>query len=158
MKSVHIDQIPWKQNRSPKGAYEVFQKHISVALGGKKDIGTWGGGYPFDLAMVRVPMGCKNWPVHRHSAQWELYYILEGNGRYFDGEDWHEIHGGNAILAPPGENHQIENSGAGDLTYLVIADMPQSDNAVYSATGLIFVKPQRILVQEVAPNYYDGQE
>ena len=107
---------------------------------------------------MRVPAGCKNWPVHRHSAQWELYYILEGNGRYFDGENWNEIKSGDAILSIPGESHQIENSGQTDLVYLVVADMPMSDSAFYPTTNLTFVKPEWKLFGEASANYYDGHE
>jgi uncharacterized cupin superfamily protein len=158
MKSVHIQQIPEEKRKSPKGVYHLFQKNISLALGGKKDIGLWDGGHPFDLASVRVPAGYKNWPVHRHSAQWELYYILEGEGRYFDGENWNEIRAGQIILSPPEENHQIENSSVQDLVYLVIADMPQTDKTSYPATGRAFIKPERKFLDGISANYYDGHE
>lgn len=158
MKSIHIEQISEEERKSPKGVYHLFQKNISIALGSKKDIGLWDGGHPFDLAWVRVLAGCKNWPVHRHSAQWELYYFLEGSGRYFDGASWNEIHVGDAILSPPDENHQIENSGTRDLVYLVIADMPQADRTSYPATERIFIKPERKFLDGISTNYYDGHE
>jgi uncharacterized cupin superfamily protein len=159
MKSVHIETVPEEERQSPKGAYHLFQKNISLALGGKKDIGPWGGGHPFDLAQVRVPAGSKNWPIHRHSAQWELYYFLQGEGRYFDSETWHDVHAGHAVLSPPGENHQIENSGDRDLVYLVLADMPPVDSASYPATGLTFLKPERKAFRETPlDNYYEGHE
>jgi uncharacterized cupin superfamily protein len=158
MKAIHLDDVSSREVKSPKGVFQLFQKDISLALGGKKDIGPWGGGHPFDLALVRVPPGRKNWPVHLHTAQWEVYYILEGAGRYFDGTQWHDIRAGHTIMAPPGEAHQLENSGSGDLAYLVIADMPGADSAFYPATGLTSVKPQRKLMQESAANYYDGHE
>lgn len=158
MKSVHIQQIPEEERKSPKGVYHLFQKNISLALGSKKDVGLWGGGHPFDLASVRVPAGCKNWPVHRHSAQWELYYFLEGEGRYFDGINWIEIRAGQIVVSPPEENHQIENSGTQDLVYLVIADMPQADRTSYPATGRTFVKPERKFADGLSAEYYDGHE
>ena len=158
MKPIHIDEITEQERKSPKGVFNVFQKHISLALGGKQDIGTWGGGHPFDLARVRVPAGAKNWPVHRHTTQWELYYVLEGKGRYFDGNQWQEIGAGHAVLAPPEENHQIENTGTSDLIFLVVADMPQADIIMYPNTDRILIKPQRKLLKEIPPNYFEGHE
>jgi uncharacterized cupin superfamily protein len=158
MKSISVTEISEAERKSPKGVYRLFQKDISLALGNKKHIKPQDIGHPFDLAHVRVPAGCKNWPVHRHSAQWELYYILEGSGRYFDGGSWNEIKSGDAILSIPGESHQIENSGASDLVYLVIADMPLTDSVFYPTTKLTFVKPEWKLFSESSANYYDGHE
>ena len=158
MKSINIQQIAEMERKSPKGVYCVFQKDISITLGNKKRVTPQDSGHPFDLAWVRVPAGFKNWPVHRHSMQWELYYILEGLGRYFDGENWHEVKAGGSILALPGESHQIENSGAMDLVYLVIANMLVADSVFYPATGLTFVKPEWKLFSESSANYYDGHE
>jgi uncharacterized cupin superfamily protein len=158
MNAIHLDQVPWKDLKSPKGTFQLMGKDVSLALGGKKDIGLWGGGHPFDLALVRIPPGAKNWPVHQHAAQWEMYHLLEGAGKYFDGTDWHEVRAGHTIMTAPGEAHQIENLGSVDLVYLVIADMPAADNTFYPTTGLINIKPQRKLMQASSANYYDGHE
>ena len=135
-----------------------MQRNISLALGGKKDVGPCSGGHPFDLAQVRVPGECKNWPLHRHSAQWELYLRAGRGGTIFDGETWQDIRPGSAVLAKPGENHQIENSSAADLVYLVVADMPSADQTTYPATMRVFIKPERKLMGEVPDAYYDGHE
>ncbi|HTR41777.1 MAG TPA: cupin domain-containing protein [Pseudomonadales bacterium] len=158
MKSINVAEIKEAERKSPQGKYCLFQKDISIALGNKKRITPQDAGHPFDLAWVRVPAGCKNWPVHRHSAQWELYYILEGEGRYFDGENWSDIKVGGAILSMPGESHQMENPGTVDLVYLVMADMPVADTTFYPATGLTFVKPEWKLFSESSAGYYDGHE
>jgi mannose-6-phosphate isomerase-like protein (cupin superfamily) len=158
MNVINVADIQETERRSPKGNYCVMQKDISIALGNKKHIKPQDVGHPFDLARVRVPAGCKNWPVHRHSAQWELYYFLEGSGRYYSGENWKEIKQGDAVLSVPGESHQIENPGPNDLVYLVIADMPMADSVFYPATGLTFMKPEWKLFSESAANYYDGHE
>jgi len=158
MKTIRLQEVPAEERSSPKGLYHLFQKNLSLVLGGKKDAGPAAGGHPFDVAWVSVPVGCKNWPVHRHSAQWEFYFVLAGNGRYFDGTEWNEIRAGQAVLTAPGEEHQIENRGTGDLVYLVIADMPVADVIAYPATGLAFVKPERQFVRPTSVNYYDGHE
>ncbi len=70
---------------SPKATYEVFRKHMSLALGGIKNIGDWGGGHPFDIELARIPPGKKGYPYHSHAAQTEYYAILNGSGMIIDG-------------------------------------------------------------------------
>lgn len=158
MNSVHMNDIQEVKRDSPRGGYCVFQKDISIALGNKKFITPQDAAHPFDLARIRIPAGCRNWPLHRHSAQWEMYYFLEGEGRYFDGTEWNAIRAGSAVLSIPGEAHQIENPGPGDLVYLVISDMPVADTVFYPTTGLTFVKPEWKLFAESPAGYYDGHE
>jgi hypothetical protein len=55
MRKVNISQVSEAAQHSPKGTFSVFRKHISLALGGLKDVGLFGGGHPFDLELVRVP-------------------------------------------------------------------------------------------------------
>jgi uncharacterized cupin superfamily protein len=158
MKFINIADVAEVEQKSPQGSYGLWQKDISLALGNRKHVTPFERGHPFDLAQVRVPAGAKNWPVHRHSAPWELYYVLAGAGRYFNGHSWNEIQTGDVILSLPGESHQLENSGQTDLIYLVITDMPLADSVFYPVTGLTFVKPEWKLFTEADANYYDGHE
>src|SRR5215510_12914873 len=68
MRKINISQVSEAAQHSPKGTFAVFRKHISIALGGLKDVGVFGGGHPFDLELVRVPSGRAAWPLHSHSA------------------------------------------------------------------------------------------
>lgn len=155
---IHLADIPWEERRSPKGRYHLFQRAISLALGGKKDVGTWGGGHPFDVAQVRIPAGATDWPLHAHAAQWELYGVQEGNGWLHLGDQRVEIGAGDWFLAKPQEAHQIENPGPGDLLFLVIANHPEADVVSYPRSGKLFLKPQRTFVTESPLSYYEGEE
>ncbi|VVM06014.1 hypothetical protein MAMC_00918 [Methylacidimicrobium cyclopophantes] len=154
----NLDEIPWQERRSPKGRYHLFQKEISLALGGKKDVGRWGGGHPFDVTLVRIPPGAVNWPLHAHAAQWELYGVQEGNGRVRMGEERWEVVSGDWFLAKPQEAHQIENPGPGDLLLLVVSNHPEADVTFYPTSGKFFLKPERKIVRESPLSYYDGEE
>lgn len=154
----NLAEIPWQERRSPKGRYHLFQKEISLALGGKKDLGSWGGGHPFDVALVRIPPGAVNWPLHVHAAQWELYGVQEGNGWVKMGEERMGIVSGDWFLAKPREAHQIENPGPGDLLLLVVANNPEADVTFYPVSGKFHIKPQRKIVEESSLSYYDGEE
>ena len=54
MRTINLSEVPIEHQRSPQGAYELQRQHISLALGGAKDAGPWGGGHPFDIELVSV--------------------------------------------------------------------------------------------------------
>ena len=57
---------------------------------------------------------------HPHTADEEVYYIVEGRGlMQVDGEE-QEVGPGDAVLTPPGSHHSLRNTGQGVLKVLVI--------------------------------------
>jgi uncharacterized cupin superfamily protein len=158
VKKANENQIESVEVKSPKGKYHLFRRHISLVIGGSKDTGVWGGGHPFDLELARIPPGKTNWPYHSHSAQWELYIVLKGRGIARAPEGEVEIGPGDSFIHPPGEPHQIRNTGAEDLLYYVIADNPQSDVSTYPDSGKWNIKPQRKTFEMTEVDYYKGEE
>lgn len=158
MKKINISQIAEAAQRSPKGTFSVLRKHISLALGGLKDTGVSGGGHPFDLEMVRVPRGCAAWPLHSHSAQWELYIIISGSGEVRTPSGIRVVGGGDVFIHPPDEAHQLRNIGSDDLVYYVIADHAAADVIYYPDSDKWFTKPQRKSFRMQEVDYYDGEE
>lgn len=75
MKIIHQSDVPTEHRISPKGSFELHRQHISLALGGIKDVGPWGGGHPFDVELTRIPAGKRGYPYHSHAAQTEQYVI-----------------------------------------------------------------------------------
>lgn len=69
------------------------------------------------LAEARVPVGAATTP-HYHPETEEIYYILEGRGRLQIGRDLRDVGPGDAIAIPPGEVHQISNTGERPLKFL----------------------------------------
>jgi hypothetical protein len=37
--------------------------------------------HPFDVEILRIPPGSTPYPFHSHSAQWEFYHLIQGNGK-----------------------------------------------------------------------------
>lgn len=158
MTRVNADEIPWTSQNSPKGKYGVARGPLTIAAGGQKDTGTWGGGHPFDLEIHRVPPGKSNFPLHAHSAQWEAYYILSGTGQMRTGKGKEAVKAGDYLVFPPGEAHQLINTGSEDLTFLVIADNPQADIIHYPDSGKWMLKPQRKVFEMAEVDYFKGEE
>lgn len=136
----------------------MARRSLSQAAGGQKDIGTWGGGHPFDLEIHRVPPGKINFPLHQHSAQWEAYYILTGSGKVRTQAGKEPIQAGDYLVFAPGEAHQLINNGSEDLTFLVVADQPQADVIHYPESGKWMIKPQRNVFEMQEADYFKGEE
>lgn len=159
MKKINIADVPSEQRRSPKGSYELSRQHVSLALGGKKDLGPWGGGHPFDIELTTLPPGKKNYPLHSHAAQTEHYIILSGSGIFHgDGEAQLTVVAGDHLICLPGESHQLENTGSDNLVYYVIADHHPADITTYPHTGKRQLKPEYRVVDVSDVNYYRDEE
>lgn len=57
---------------------------------------------------------------HVHKVQEQVYHILEGEALMEIGDEKRVVRKHDVIFLPPGVWHSIQNSGLGDLTFLVI--------------------------------------
>ena len=87
-----------------------------------------------------------------------MFIILSGHGVVRTPEGEQEIGPGDCFIHPPGESHQIQNTGAEDLVFYVIADNPIADVSYYPDTDKWFIKPQRKGFKMVEVEYYEGEE
>lgn len=160
MKKQNLEHTDAEERVSPLGHFHLWQKNLSLALGGIKDKGLGQGGHPFDVCEVRIPAGKSNWPLHAHSAQWEFYLIKSGRGKVIKSDGETEVGSGDYFVCPPGEAHQVSNSFEEELVMLVIADNPGSDMIRYPNTENFFLKPSRsmfsVLGEKREP--YEGEE
>ena len=76
MHRIRISDLPWVEQHSPTKKFHSFCRNLSLALGGVRNAGTWGGGHPFDLQIRRLPPGAAVCPFHSHLAQWEMFVVL----------------------------------------------------------------------------------
>ncbi len=69
------------------------------------------------LAEARLPPGART-TAHYHPRTEEIYYILTGQGRMQIGDEIQTVGPGDAIAIPPGQVHQITNTGQETLLFL----------------------------------------
>lgn len=159
MKKINLADVSVEHRCSPKGKFELQRQHISLELGGVKDVGPWGGGHPFDIELASLPPGKVNFPLHAHASQTEHYIILSGSGLLRDGQDCEErLVAGDHLICHPGDAHQIENDGTVPLTYYVIADHHPTEVAIYPKTGKRYLRPEYRVVRVEDVDYYEGEE
>src|SRR5262245_56219320 len=69
------------------------------------------------LAEARLPPGASTTP-HYHPQTEEIYYILDGEGMMCLADENRSVRIGDAIAIPPGQIHQITNTGRTTLRFL----------------------------------------
>jgi len=159
MNKINIADVSVEHRVSPQGRFELHRQHVSLALGGIKDRGPWGGGHPFDIELTKIPAGKRNFPMHSHAAQTEFYIILSGTGLLHQqtGEPL-PLRAGDHLMCHPGDAHQIENTGIEILTYYVITDHHPADVGTYTRTGKRWLHPERRVVTVEDAEYYAEEE
>jgi uncharacterized cupin superfamily protein len=158
MKKINTRDIPEEPSTSPKGTFVHADRQISVSLGRDPASTDLMKRHPFDVDICRIPAGKKGFPYHSHSAQWEFYHVISGDGsvRHPDGET--AIEAGDAFIFEPGVPHQL-TSGKEDLLYYVIADNPIGDSCHYPDSKKWLVRsPKRTLIRSEPLDYHDGEE
>lgn len=158
MIKVNLAEIAAEESGSPKGRYRRIRLNIAAALAAKRNGSPMSGTCPFELELVRLPPRASNWPYHAHSAQWELYVIVSGRGQVRTPEGQVEVREGDCLQHPPGEAHQLTNTGPVDLLYYVIADNAASDVCHYPDSDKWCLPGQARPVRVRPADYYDGEE
>lgn len=106
-----------------EGKMEVRRKQLGQAAG-SDDLG---------CSLYEIPPGGASWPYHYHMANAEAIYVLSGTGvvRLDQGEK--EIHSGDFVALPAGEDgaHRVRNEADGVLRFLVLSTMQEPDVTVY---------------------------
>lgn len=158
MKHIHLDQIPWGEWSSPGGKFHGMGKSVSDALGAVPNAILAAGGHPFDLELGKFSPGKSGCPFHAHSAQWECYYILSGTGTMRHGNERREVKAGDVMMHPPGNAHQLINTGSTDLLYYLVADNPLTEYWHYPDSDKWGFKPGRAIFRKQDVDYHLGEE
>lgn len=158
MPRIHLREVREDEQRSPSGKYHSFARNLSLALGGTRNTGPWGGGHPFDVQIRRLPAGASICPHHLHLAQWELFLIRTGTGTVRAGTASHSVRPGDAFVHPPGEAHQLTNTGTTDLEVLIVADNPLLDAFYYPDSNKWGLRPPGMFFRLTPVDYFDGEE
>jgi mannose-6-phosphate isomerase-like protein (cupin superfamily) len=77
--------------------------------------------------------------AHYHPGTEEIYYILQGSAIMAIGEEKRVVGVGDAISIPPGDRHQILNTGSGDLVFLCCCVPAYSDSDTIMCDPLLSV-------------------
>jgi uncharacterized cupin superfamily protein len=151
-----LEELTWT---SPKGKFAGSGKQVSEALGREPRSTDVMLRHPFDVEILRVPSGKAPYPYHSHSAQWEFYHVISGNGNVRHQDGTTPVVAGDAFIFKPGEPHQLINDGSEDLLVYVVADNPMGEAYHYPDSDKWGVPiPSRRNLRSENLDYFDGEE
>jgi uncharacterized cupin superfamily protein len=154
--TITLEEESWE---SPKGRFRGAGKEVSMALGRNPMSTDLNERHPFDVEILRIEPGQTPYPYHSHSAQWEFYHVISGEGTVRHQGGSTRIETGDAFLFKPGEPHQLINDSAADLVIYVVADNPIGECHYYPDSNKWGVPiPERTLLRGEVPDYFDGEE
>jgi uncharacterized cupin superfamily protein len=158
MKKINLEAVPVQEARSPKGRFWQFSRDVLTAMRQTNGDRMSNMRFPFDVKLMSLPPRAVNGPYRSHSARWVYYQLISGRGVVRTPEGKIEVREGDCIMHPPGEAHQLLNTGATDLLYHLITDNPTSDACYYPDSDKWSLPGHKGPVRVQPADYYDGEE
>ena len=159
MRKINTNQLAEDTWTSPKGKFIGAGKQVSEALGRKPQSTDLKERHPFDVEIVRILPGKAPYPYHLHSAQWEFYHVISGQGSMRHQDGTAAIEAGDAFVFKPGEPHQLINDSSQALVLYVVADNPIGESVYYHDSKKWAVRsPERRVFRGEPLDYYEGEE
>jgi uncharacterized cupin superfamily protein len=136
---------------------EVEREH-GESLFLERDLGRAAGSVNTGLSRVTIPAGRMGWPPHCHSAEEELFVVLEGRGTLFLAEEEHPLRAGHVVARPPatGVAHSFR-AGEAPLTYLAYGTREPNDIAYYPRSNKVSLRGVGVMGRIEQLDYWDGE-
>jgi uncharacterized cupin superfamily protein len=123
-----------------------------------RDLGRAAGSALTGLQHVSVPPGKLGAPPHCHSADEEIFVVLEGGGTLLLGDEEHLVRPGSVVARPPATHvaHAL-SAGDGGLVYLAYGTREPNDIAYYPRSGKISFRGIGVIARLEQLDYWDGE-
>jgi uncharacterized cupin superfamily protein len=124
----------------------------------RRDLGRAVGSVRIGVAHITVEPGMLSAPPHCHSAEEELFVVLDGDGALLLGDDEHALRAGSVVARPPGTGvaHAFR-AGAGGLALLAFGTRAANDMAYYPRSRKVALRGLKIRFHVDAVGYWDGE-
>jgi uncharacterized cupin superfamily protein len=124
----------------------------------ERDLARAAGSHATGLRHVVLEPGCLSAPPHCHSAEEEIFVVLDGEGTLLLGEDEHPVRAGSVVARPPGTriSHALR-AGEGGLTYLAYGTREPNDIAYYPRSGKVYFRGIGLMTRLEQLDYWDGE-
>jgi uncharacterized cupin superfamily protein len=110
------------------------------------------------LCLVTLPPGKEGYPPHCHSAEEEIFVVLEGGGTVYLGEEQEAMRPGHVLGRPPGTGiaHSFR-AGEEGMTYLAYGTREPNDIAYYPRSNKVNFRGIKLIGRIERLDYWDGE-
>ena len=125
----------------------------------QRDFGTAGGARATALVRVDIEPNAKGFPMHCHSAEEELFVVLEGSGTVTVGTEDAVVRRGSLLARPAGTRlaHGFR-AGPQGLSYLVFGNHDTNDICFYPDSGKLSIRGVGVIGRIEQVDYWDGED
>jgi uncharacterized cupin superfamily protein len=123
-----------------------------------RDLARTAGSERTGLCHVRLVAGKPGSPHHCHSAEEEIFVILEGGGKLYLGDGEHSVRAGHVLGRPPGTGiaHSLR-AGEEGMTYLAYGTREVNDIAYYPHSNKVNFRGIKLIGRIERLDYWDGE-
>jgi uncharacterized cupin superfamily protein len=145
---VNVAEVPARRQER-RGDVAGERRKIGRALGSRAST----------IQRVVVDPGALSYPPHCHSAEEELFVVLDGEGELLLGDEEHAVRPGSVVARPPGTGvaHAFR-AGDAPLTLLAYSDRDPNDIAFYPRSGKVSIRGINAMFHIERVGYWDGEE
>ena len=124
-----------------------------------RDLGAAAGSLRTGLQHFVVAPGMLSNPPHCHSAEEELFVVLDGEGVLLLGEEEHAVGAGSVVARPPATRvpHALRAGEDRPLTFLAFGTRRPEDVCYYPRSGKISFRGVGVLGRIEPLEYWDGE-
>jgi len=124
----------------------------------RHDLGDALGSRTTGMGHLVVEPGALTYPPHCHSAEEELFVVLDGSGTLLLGDEEHSVRAGSVVARPPGTGvaHAFR-AGDGGLTVLAYGTRESNDIAYYPRSGKVSLRGVNAIFRVQRVDYWDGE-
>lgn len=150
---------------SPRASRIVGLLDVHPVEGGRGEftrvlraVGRAAGARDLGLNHVHVPEGKLSYPLHCHSAEEEVFVVLEGRGAFLLGDEEYELKPGSVVARPAGTGkaHAVRG-GEGGITYLAFGERDSNDMTWYPNSKKVYFRGLGVMGRIEPLGYYDGE-
>jgi uncharacterized cupin superfamily protein len=125
----------------------------------RRDLGTAAGSVRTGLKHLTLPPGKLGVAPHCHSAEEELFVVLDGAGDLVLGDEEIPVHAGHVVARPPGTGvaHTFR-AGLDGLTYLAYGTRVPNDICFYPRSGKVSFRGVGVIGRIEQLDYWDGED
>jgi uncharacterized cupin superfamily protein len=144
---VHVTGVPAVEE--DRSGWEQVERRIGRHLGAR----TTG------MTLMEIAPSARSCPFHCHSAEEELFVVLDGAGTLRLGDGRHALRPGHVVSRPAGTRigHQFIAGDEG-MTVLAYSDIDSNDLAFYPDSNKVKLRGLNVMMRVEPVDYWDGED